>query len=117
MTRRRPPKAVRDRRKARSAEPLPVAFNVHDEKVARLRLEQAKVDHLAVYGPGLTFGELAIGEWFMWVGFMSGGGPMWKVTEVRYEFWIHGVVGGRLAYGTAEDYYRVERWTTPSRTS
>lgn len=91
-------------------------FDAHERAAARQRREAAIAEHLAVYGRGLTFAELAIGEYFLWAGPVNGG-PMWKVTAARYEFWIHNVVGGKVAYGTAEDYYRVERWTTPSPTS
>ncbi len=109
--RRRAPKAIRDRRKA-SAErpPLPVAFNVHDEKVARQALERAKAEHLAYHGPGLTFGELAIGECFDWAPPLPRGPrPLVKTSDTRYEFERDpGEVGG---YGTAAAYYRVERWS------
>jgi hypothetical protein len=56
-----------------------------------------------VFGPGLTFGELAIGELFDWPSPISvGREPIVKASETRYE-WSRG-------YGTAEPFYRVERW-------
>jgi len=59
---------------------------------------------IAYHGPGLTFGELAIGECFTWAPpIPRGPEPIVKTAEDRYA-WSRG-------YGTAEDFYRVERWT------
>jgi hypothetical protein len=67
-------------------------------------------EQIAHHGPGLTFGELAIGECFKWPPpIPRGPGEIWKASSDRYEFWIHGEVGGRKATGTAESFYRVER--------
>lgn len=58
---------------------------------------------VAYHGPGLTFGALAIGELFDWPAPISvGREPIVKASETRYE-WSRG-------YGTAESFYRVERW-------
>lgn len=59
---------------------------------------------VATHGPGPTFGELAIGEVFTWPAPIPPGGPITKVSETRYE-WSGG-------YGTAEAFYRVERFNT-----
>ena len=69
----------------------------------QLPLERAHAEHLAYRGPGLTFGELAIGELFEWAKPIPvGTEPIAKASATRYE-WSGG-------YGTAEAYYRVERW-------
>ena len=88
-------------------------FDALERFVAKGQRAQAEVDHLLAHGPGLTFGELAIGEAFDWAPPLQGARlprlAMTKVTAIGYEFWIHGRVGGRRASGTAEAYYRVER--------
>jgi hypothetical protein len=62
---------------------------------------------IAYHGPGLTFGELAIGEYFEWPPpIPQGPEPMVKTAADRYE-WTRG-------YGTAESFYRVERWERPT---
>jgi len=63
----------------------------------------ARAEHLAYHGLGLTFGELAIGERFEWAPPLPVGRPepLVKVTADRYA-WSRGT-------GTAADYYRVER--------
>jgi len=70
------------------------------------RLQHA-LEQIAYHGPGLTFGELAIGECFTWPAgpgkIPRGTEPIVKTAENRYE-WSRG-------FGTAEDFYRVERWT------
>jgi hypothetical protein len=85
-----------------------VTFDALERFVAKGRRAQNVLDQLAAHGPGLTFGELAIGELFTWPDRL--GGAIVKVADDGYEFWIHGKVGGRLGTGTAEDFYRVERW-------
>jgi hypothetical protein len=65
--------------------------------------DEAVRAHLAYHGPGLTFGELAVGEAFRWAAPLPAGPEaLRKTSATRYE-WSRG-------YGTAEDYYRVERW-------
>ena len=65
-------------------------------------LETCKQAHLEYHGPGLTFGELAIGETFEWAApTPRGPEPMRKFSDDTYG-WSKGV-------GTAEGYYRVER--------
>jgi hypothetical protein len=65
-------------------------------------------EHLAYHGPGLTFGELAIGERFEWAApIPRGPEPLTKTAADRYEFGRR--ASGIGGYGTAEDYYRVER--------
>ena len=85
--------------------------------LGRFQKRHADADHaaaqIAYHGPGLTFGELAIGECFYWPPpIPRGPGEIWKVAPDRYEFWIHGVVDGWKATGTAEAFYRVERSTS-----
>jgi hypothetical protein len=97
----------------------PVTLGALADFVGRGQRAQQAVDaiteHVHVYGPGLTFGELAIGERF-WdarpVVQMPGAhwppprGPLLvKTSATGYEF-----TNGR-GIGTAQDYYRVERWT------
>jgi hypothetical protein len=76
--------------------------------LGRRRQQQDQADHartqIAYHGPGLTFGELAIGERFYWPPpIPRGPEPMVKSGDDRYE-WSRG-------YGTAEAFYRVQRWT------
>lgn len=74
----------------------------------RLRVsDEHALDHagtqIAYHGPGLTFGELAIGDAFHWPPpIPRGPEPMVKSADDRYQ-WSKG-------YGTAEAFYRVERW-------
>jgi hypothetical protein len=57
---------------------------------------------IAYHGPGLTFGDLAIGDKFEWPPpIPPGPEPMVKTSDVRYD-WSRG-------HGTAEAFYRVER--------
>lgn len=99
-----------------------------EEFVARGQRAQHVADHLCAYGPGLTFGELAIGELFhepvplpgyrglsnikypekYWPGINV------KVSATTYELLRDGRVTGT---GTAEDYYRVERVTEVGRSA
>lgn len=73
---------------------------------ARLKADADEANartQVAYHGPGLTFGELAIGESFYWPPpIPRGPEPMVKSGDDRYE-WSRG-------YGTAESFYRVERW-------
>lgn len=76
--------------------------------VARGRRAQGASDQILYHGPGPTFGELAIGECFEWaapIPCARSGEPLVKTSAVRYE-WSRG-------FGTAEDFYRVERWPRP----
>jgi hypothetical protein len=67
------------------------------------RHARAQVEY---HGPGLTFGELAIGETFEWPPpIPKGPEPMVKSGDDRYQ-WSRG-------YGTAEPFYRVERVREP----
>lgn len=68
-----------------------------------MTLSNAEVQ-IAVHGPGLTFGELAVGERFTWPApIPRGTEPLVKVSQVRYE-WSRG-------FGAAATFYRVERWS------
>lgn len=100
--------------KRKPRKPKAAPLQLHGDLAAaadRRRLEEAQREHLDVYGPGLTFGELAIGERFyhaMPIKQMPGAhwppprGPLvTKVSEDRYE-WERG-------YGLARAYYRVDR--------
>jgi hypothetical protein len=72
--------------------------------VERGQRAQAAAAQIAYHGPGLTFGELAIGELFEWPPPLPQGcEPIVKTADDRYE-WSRG-------YGTAEPFYRVERVT------
>jgi len=65
--------------------------------------EDRAAEQRAYHGPGLTFGELAIGELFDWPAPLPvGPEPLVKATAMRYE-WTRG-------YGFAEPFDRVERW-------
>lgn len=77
--------------------------------VTKGRKAQDVVDHLAAYGPGLTFGELAIGELFVYADGGLQARPHRKVAVDRYETFVDARGRGN-GTGTAEDYYRVERW-------
>lgn len=58
---------------------------------------------IAAHGPGLTFDALAIGELFDWPPPLPPGPePLVKTAADRYA-WSRGT-------GTAEGFYRVERW-------
>jgi len=95
----------------------PVTLGALADFVGRGQRAQKAVDaiteHHRVYGPGLTFGELAIGERYsdaVPVVRMPGAhwppprGPLFvKTSATGYAF-----VNGR-GTGTAQDYYRVER--------
>lgn len=92
-------------------------WDVFDEFLDRGQRAQRVAEHLAYHGPGPTFGELAIGDRFTWAPKLGEasrphrpGFEYWKVSATTYEFWIRGQVDGRRGYGTAEDFYRVERW-------
>jgi hypothetical protein len=62
---------------------------------------------IAAHGPGLTFGQLAIGECFEWPPPLPRGSePMVKTAADRYA-WSRG-------QGTAESFYRVETWALPA---
>jgi hypothetical protein len=77
--------------------------------VARGRRAQGAVDQILAHGPGLTFGELAIGECFEWPLPMPralDGEPLVKTSDVGYA-WSRG-------QGTAEAFYRVDRWKGPT---
>jgi hypothetical protein len=68
-------------------------------------LSDRAAEQIAAHGSGPTFGELAIGECFEWpppIPRARSGEPLVKTSETRYE-WSRG-------YGTAESFYRVERW-------
>lgn len=82
----------------------PAQFDLFDTFVARGRLAQQEADHLAYHGPGLTFGELAIGDSFRWADpIPRGPKPLIKLNDRVYT-----TSGGS---GEAEAFYRVERWT------
>jgi hypothetical protein len=69
---------------------------------------------IAAHGPGLTFGELAIGECFTWPPPIPvGPTPIVKVDATHYEFLIHGT-GPMTGRGIAEAFYRVETWELPA---
>jgi hypothetical protein len=73
--------------------------------VARGQRAQHAIDQIRAHGPGLTFGELAIGECFDWpapIPVADSGEPLIKTSAGQYE-WSRGC-------GTAEAFYRVERW-------
>jgi hypothetical protein len=77
-----------------------------DEEVLEARDQAAATAHaaaqIAYHGPGLTFGELAIGERFEWPApIPCGPEPMVKTAVDRY--------GWSRGFGTAETFYRVER--------
>jgi hypothetical protein len=86
----------------------------------QVRIWEAE-EQIKYHGPGLTFGELAIGEAFTWPPPLPRGpGPITKTDATHYEFLIHGgrALDGqwpdgtpKKGYGTAEAFYRVERWT------
>jgi hypothetical protein len=83
---------------AAPAEPI----GVLQDFVDRGRRAQARAEHLIFHGPGLTFGELAIGERFWWAAPVPRGPePMRKRSATTY--------GWTKGGGEAEDYYRVER--------
>ena len=97
-----------------------------EEFVARGQRAQAVADHLAAYGPGLTFGELAVGERFHepvpLPGYRGGlsnityperhwPGVNVKVSPITYHILRDEHVVG---HGTAQDYYRVERCAEPT---
>jgi len=85
----------------REDDPIPVEFEFDSEALAARRTQ---LDHLAYHGPGLTFGELEIGAPFTWAyPIPPGPEPLYKRTDTRYSW-----PGG---FGTAERYYRVERWS------
>ncbi|MEP7304186.1 MAG: hypothetical protein ABJA98_01585 [Acidobacteriota bacterium] len=74
--------------------------------LSRIRRAQHAADQILAHGPGLTFGALAIGECFEWpppIPCADGGEPLVKTSDVGYA-WSRGT-------GTAEAFYRVERWT------
>lgn len=101
----------------------PLTCDALERFVAKARRAQDVADHLCAYGPGLTFGELAIGEQFEWAPpltpdprddddftYRAAVGelplPYVKVAADRYELHHKGRVVGT---GAAEEYYRVER--------
>lgn len=72
-----------------------VLANEADERNAKTQLEY--------HGPGLVWSDLEIGALFEWPApIPRGPEPMRKTSEVRYD-WSRG-------YGSAEAFYRVERW-------
>lgn len=94
------------------AQPLDVR-GVLGEFLARGQRAQRVVDHLAAYGPGLTFGELAIGELFAHASPLDRPdvqqpSPHVKLDATRYGCYL--AAGVPTGTGSAEDYYRVERW-------